>query len=100
MNKLYPSVQILLSTYNGEKYVREQLDSLKNQDYPNIKVKIRDDGSTDSTVELISKYITDNKLDWELSKDENIGVVKSFFWLLFNASQKIDFYSFCDQDDY
>jgi len=89
----------MLSTYNGEKYVLEQLESLKLQDYGNFTVIIRDDGSKDLTFTLVNEYIKNNNLDWEIHKGENIGLVKSFFWLLYNASEKADFYSFCDQDD-
>ena len=99
-NSVLPKVQVLLSAYNGEKYVLEQLESLRLQDYGNFTVKIRDDGSKDETFTLVSEYIKNNKLDWEVHKGENLGFVKSFFWLLFNASEEADFYSFCDQDDY
>ena len=46
-------VVILMSTYNGEKYIAEQLESLLNQTYTNIKIFIRDDGSKDRTKEVI-----------------------------------------------
>ena len=49
-------VAVLLSTYNGEKYLREQLDSIENQTYKNIQIVIRDDGSHDNTVEIINEY--------------------------------------------
>jgi len=98
-NLISPKVQVMLSTYNGEKYVRELLESLRLQDYDNFTVKIRDDGSKDETFTLISEYIKVNELDWEIHKGENLGVLKSFFWLLFNASEEADYYSFCDQDD-
>ena len=53
---LTPKISILLSTYNGAKYLAEQLDSLLEQSYTNIVIVIRDDGSTDATRELISLY--------------------------------------------
>ena len=49
-------VAILISTYNGEKYLREQLDSILNQTYKNIEIVIRDDGYQDSTIEIIKEY--------------------------------------------
>ena len=50
-------IQILLSTYNGERFLREQLDSYLNlENYGEIKVLIRDDGSTDSTLDILSEY--------------------------------------------
>ena len=52
-----PRVNILLATYNGEKYLKKQLDSLIEQTYKNIDIYIRDDGSTDNTVQLIQEYV-------------------------------------------
>lgn len=49
-------IDILLSTYNGEAFLREQLDSILNQTYKYFKLIIRDDGSTDSTVDIITDY--------------------------------------------
>ena len=51
------SVCVLLSTYNGEKYLSEQLDSLSRQDNVNLSVLIRDDGSSDNTISIIKDYI-------------------------------------------
>ncbi len=45
-------VAVIMSTYNGEKFVREQLDSILNQTYPNIEIVVRDDGSKDDTVKI------------------------------------------------
>ena len=50
------TIQILLSTYNGEKYLAQQLDSLLGQDYPDFNICIRDDGSSDSTYEILTDY--------------------------------------------
>ena len=50
-------VQILLSTFNGEKYIAEQLDSILTQSYKSISVLIRDDGSQDGTLKIIEQYI-------------------------------------------
>ena len=46
-------VQILMSTYNGEKYLEQQIDGILNQTYPNIRILIRDDGSSDGTIEML-----------------------------------------------
>lgn len=97
-----PKVTILLSTYNGEKYIIEQLDSLFAQTYPNISIFIRDDASTDNTVPLINNYIkqhSDRSISWlPDAPDCNLGYQKSFWFLLQNCPES-DFYSFCDQDD-
>ena len=51
-----PKVQILLATYNGEKYLREQLDSIINQEYKLWELLIHDDGSSDGTIEILNEY--------------------------------------------
>lgn len=89
-------ILILLSTYNGEKYLKEQLDSLFSQRYQNFKLIVRDDGSTDMTKEILNSY--DIEL---LSSYENLGVKKSFEMLLQHACENSDaeYFMFCDQDD-
>ena len=88
-------VAICMSTYNGEKYLEEQLKSLFNQTYSNIKIYVRDDGSSDKTKEILQKY--NDKITIIESK-ENIGVTQSFINLLENV-EDADYYAFCDQDD-
>ena len=93
-----PKVNILLSTYNGERFISEQLDSLLNQTYPNITIHIRDDGSNDSTVDLINRYMSGNN-SISFSAGDNIGVVRSFMQLLACSGNPGELYAFCDQDD-
>lgn len=93
------SVAIIMSTYNGEKYIYEQLESLKSQTYNNIDVYIHDDGSTDKTIEIIKKFIVDNKLSrFILLNDEKRGYPACFIKTLLEIPQH-DYYAFCDQDD-
>lgn len=93
------TVQILMSTYNGEKYLRAQLDSILEQDYPNMSILIRDDGSTDMTIEILKEY--SNRYDClSFYQGENIGVIKSNFDLMKNANPTADYYALSDQDDY
>lgn len=93
-----PIVAILLSTYNGEKYVKEQIQSLMSQTYPELKIFIRDDGSTDSTDLIISEIQkTDSRVNFE--KGKNLGCVRSFLNLLENTHALADILMFCDQDD-
>ena len=93
-----PKVNILLSTYNGERFIAEQLDSLFNQTYSNIAIHIRDDGSTDSTVDLINSHpITKDSAI--LTRGNNIGVIASFLQLIASSGSPGDLYAFCDQDD-
>lgn len=86
-----------MSTYNGEKYVDEQINSLLNQTYKNITIYIRDDKSSDNTIKIISKYKKNNKFVI-LDSNENIGIVPSFIELL-KCADNYDYYAFCDQDD-
>ncbi len=90
-------VQILMSTYNGEKYIRKQLDSIVNQSYP-VSLLIRDDGSTDKTLQIIKQYT--DKYDFiTCVEGENIGVIHSFFELFRMADKGADYYALADQDD-
>ena len=89
-------VMVLMSTFNGEKYVSNQLDSILNQTYENMKIHIRDDGSTDHTVDILRQYEQQGKI--VLEAGENIGLIRSFHWLVENC-EKSDYYSFADQDD-
>ena len=91
-----PRVSVLLSTYNGEKYIVQQLDSILNQTYPEIEIYVRDDGSKDGTLKILERYEKKNIIHVERGK--NIGFVKSFFWLLANCGDA-SYYAFSDQDD-
>lgn len=93
------SVQVLLSCYNGEKYVAEQIESIMNQKGVNVKLLIRDDGSTDNTCQIVKKY-ADNESNIQFYKGKNIGVQKSFFQLLNQVDVQMDYYAFADQDDF
>ncbi|TKO53063.1 glycosyltransferase [Enterococcus faecium] len=90
------TVTILMSTYNGEKYLKDQLNSLINQIGVNISVLVRDDGSTDSTCEILEEYRNRMVLTWY--SGENIGSARSFLHLISKAP-KTEYYAFCDQDD-
>ena len=96
------SVSIILSTYNGEEYLRELCDSLINQTYKNIKVYIRDDGSTDSTVEIIKEYCSTSYegISFHYIEDDlgNLRTYRSMFHILKRVPES-DYYGFCDQDD-
>lgn len=91
------SVAIIMSTYNGEKYLKEQIDSLLNQTYKNITIVIRDDGSSDNTVKIINDYKKKSN-NIKLIGGRNMGFIKSFFTLL-KDTEGYDYYAYCDQDD-
>ena len=88
---------VLLSTYNGEQYLSEQLDSLVAQTHKTLAIHIRDDGSTDGTLDIIRDYQARFPDIFTLYLGANIGSSGSFCWLLENI--EADMYFFCDQDD-
>ncbi len=87
-----------MSTYNGEKFVAEQIESIQKQTYTDWNLIIRDDGSKDGTCEIIENFIN-NDSRIKLIRAENVGVIKSFHELVINNNDA-DFYFFADQDDY
>lgn len=97
-----PKIQVLLSTYNGEQFLNQQLKSLVAQQNVDLNILIRDDGSIDSTVSIIEKFIRKYPQFIQLYIGENKGAKASFFDLLEKAaehSNDFDFVAFCDQDD-
>ena len=91
-------VAVLMSTYNGEKYLKEQIESILAQTDVDVTIYIRDDGSSDRTVEIIKSYMeTHNNL--RLYIGENVGVGNSFMQVLYGADKDYDYYAFADQDD-
>ena len=90
-------VQVLLSTYNGQKYLKELMDSVLNQDFPNLEILVRDDGSTDKTLHILEKY--SGLKNVQILQGKNIGVVRSFFALLEASPPDAEYIAFCDQDD-
>lgn len=96
------TVLVLLSTYNGAEFLKEQIDSILNQTGCKIKLLIRDDGSSDSTVPILREYSNCYSNQIVLVEGKNIGWRKSFFELLIMAKNNynnFDYYAFADQDD-
>lgn len=94
-----PRVAVLLSTYNGERYLSELLGSLGEQNYGVPDVYVRDDGSTDGTWKLLMDLAKAPDVHTFSVAGTNVGVASSFFELLKLAGKKYDYYFFCDQDD-
>lgn len=94
-----PKISVAITSYNGEKYILEQLASIKNQTMAPDEVIIRDDRSTDSTYQLIKNYIRENKLNtWKIiQNNSNIGWKVNFKLVLESTTGDIIFLS--DQDD-
>ena len=94
MNK----VAVLMSTYNGEKYLREQIDTILAQKGEfELSLFVRDDGSKDSTIEILKEYEENKGITWY--QGNNYGAAKSFIDLIRNT-KGYDYYAFADQDDY
>ena len=90
-------IDILMPTYNGEKYLREQLDSILNQTYKDIRIIISDDCSKDSTPEILKQYQEKDKRIEIYIQENNLGVVKNIEFLLKKVENPL--YMLADQDD-
>lgn len=84
-----------MSTYNGSRFIKEQIDSILGQTYSDFKLLIRDDGSSDDTCDIIMEY-SDPRI--QLYRENNLGPCGSFFSLISKASD-FDYLFFSDQDD-
>lgn len=88
-----PNVCVMMSTYNGKKYLGRQIESILSQKSVNVQLLIRDDGSSDNTIMEIPN---DKRI--ELMKGSNVGVGNSF-WNLLNNDSSFEYYAWADQDD-
>ena len=93
------SVQVLLSSYNGEKYIARQIESILAQEDVDIHLLVRDDGSKDGTRTILSDYERRFPEKIRVVTGDNLGYKKSFFSLIQLAGE-YDYYAFADQDDY
>ena len=91
-------IMVLLSTYNGEKYISEQIESVLCQQGVDVHIVARDDGSQDETINILKRISTLENIT--VIEGQNIGVVGSFFTLMHEAvCHNFDYFAFCDQDD-
>lgn len=96
----YSKVAVLLSTYNGDKYLDEYLHSLSEQEWLDITLIVRDDGSSDKTLQILKRNQEISNFNFLiLPSDGNLGPAQSFFRLLDGAGDGFDYYAFSDQDD-
>lgn len=91
-------IQVLLSAYNGENYIAEQIKSILRQKYVQVSLLIRDDGSEDATWKILSEYAAKHR-NVCVYAGKNIGTQKSYFDLLAHADSDMDYFAFSDQDD-
>ncbi len=92
------TVEVLLSTFNGVTYLRELLDSVRAQEYPDVTLSVRDDGSADGTLALVERSLSD-RANVTITAGANLGAGDSFLTLLRAVSPSARFAAFCDQDD-
>ena len=90
-------IDILLSTYNSEKYLMEQIQSYINQTYSDWRLIVRDDGSTDETLKILNKLAETYQDKIIFYRGNNIGTIKSFEWLL--AKSEAEYIMLSDHDD-
>lgn len=90
-------INILMATYNGRKYLREQIDSILNQTYSDFRLFISDDASTDSTVKILEEYEKKDKRVEIYCHEKNMGVVSNFEFLINKV--RSEYFMFADQDD-
>ena len=94
--KMY-SITVYMSTYNGEKYLRKQIDSILRQKNVIVKLVVRDDGSSDNTRTILTEY-AEKCRNINIYFGENLGYANSFLSLI-GMDDTSDFYAFADQDD-
>lgn len=90
-------VQVLMSTYNGKPYLQTQLDSIFSQKDITVELTVRDDGSTDGTIELLRQNAQERPIT--IIQGENCGAARSFMKLIQAVPAEDKYYAFCDQDD-
>ena len=91
-------IVVLLATYNGSEYLKQQLDSLLKQTFSDFRIVVHDDGSSDATLDIINTYRNNYPEKIELLYGDSLGSPKAnFLWMLTQVEAEI--YFFCDQDD-
>lgn len=95
-----PRFLVLLAAYNGARWIRQQLESILTQEGVNACVTIRDDGSSDTTIEEIARVGADRRVRLESGSPPTGSAAGNFFRLIVeNSADGFDFVAFSDQDD-
>lgn len=96
-------ILVILASYNGANYIKEQIESILNQDAVEVDIKIFDDVSKDNTVEVVNHYIQDDRIQLSINTSPTGSAASNFFNAIKNISEEVinqyDFVSFSDQDD-
>lgn len=90
-------IDILMATYNGEKYIKEQIDSILNQTHQDFRLLISDDCSQDGTRQILKEYVEKDNRVVVFLQTKNLGVVKNFEYLMEKVEN--EYFMFSDQDD-
>ncbi len=100
-DKIYRDVNIaiLLATYNGERYIKEQLESITSQTYQKFVCFIHDDNSNDNTGNMVKDFCIEHNEQFVYIGNERCGGAKENFMYMLNVVEA-DYIMFCDQDDY
>ncbi len=95
-----PSVAILMCTYNGARFLKEQLASFETQDHQELALWVSDDGSRDDTLSLLEQHRQSSRIDpFTVVRGPSNGFSANFLSLLYRPEIQADFYAFSDQDD-
>tara|TARA_B100001093_G_scaffold486540_1_gene521950 strand:+ start:5325 stop:6266 length:942 start_codon:yes stop_codon:yes gene_type:complete len=93
-------IAVLMCTKNGSRFIVDQLESIKNQEFKNFDIYISDNGSTDNTISYVKKFAsTYDAINIFYIEGKDMHFANNFIFLAKNIEQKYDFYAFCDQDD-
>ena len=90
-------IDILLATYNGQEFLREQIDSILNQSYQDFNLIISDDSSEDETYKILKEYEKKDSRIRLFRQEKNLGLIQNFEFLLKQVTS--DYFMFSDQDD-
>ena len=91
-------ILVIMSTYNGEKYLKEQIESILCQHGVEVTLLIRDDGSSDKTPDILKEYES-KEPHITCIYGKNFGFRRSFYDTLLQSGNEYDYYAFSDQDD-
>lgn len=91
-------VNVLIATFNGSKFLLQQLESLLAQTLAPARITVRDDGSRDNTISLLQQWSV-GRTNVELLAGGQLGAANNFFALLKTTDEDSDYFAFCDQDD-
>ena len=95
-----PRVLVMMATYNGERYLGEQVDSILAQEGVDVWLRVCDDRSTDGTYRLLQELAARHPNVAVSQNQDNLGVGKNFMQMVFERTERAyDFYAFSDQDD-